>query len=107
MDAANAALLGMSAERHAAWAVLEENIRAALAEAVRMQAAPDGPQGQKIAAMHREWLGYTIPRYDPRQHAGIAELYAADARFTAYYDRELPGCAQFLRDAVKCYTECL
>lgn len=105
VDAANNALLGMRPEQHAAWAALEEEIRAALAEAVRTQAAPDGPQGREIAAMHREWLGYTIPRYDPKQHAGIAELYVTDARFTAYYDRELPGCAQFLRDAVKCYTE--
>ena len=31
---------------------------------------------------------------------GIAELYVLDDRFKAYYDRYVPGCAQFLRDAV-------
>lgn len=105
VDAANSAVLGMREDQHAAWTALDEAIHAALAEAVRAQCAPDGPQGQKVAQMHREWLSYTIPRYDPRQHAGIAALYAADARFTAYYDRDLPGCAQFLCDAVKSYTK--
>jgi len=35
----------------------------------------------------------------------VAELYTADERFTAYYDKEVPGCAAFLRDAVRAYTE--
>ena len=39
-------------------------------------------------------------RYDPARHRGIAELYVMDERFTAYYDKRLPGCARFLRDAV-------
>ena len=39
-------------------------------------------------------------KYDVRRHRGIAELYVQDERFTAYYDRERPGCARFLRDAV-------
>ena len=105
VDAANSAVLGMREDQHAAWTALDEAIHAALAEAVRTQCTPDSPQGQKIAQMHREWLSYTIPRYDPRQHAGIAALYVADARFTAYYDRDLPGCAQFLCDAVESYTK--
>lgn len=39
--------------------------------------------------------------------AGIAELYVIDARFTAYYDREMPDAASFLRDAIKRYTSSL
>ena len=42
----------------------------------------------------------TGTNYDAAKHKGVAELYIADERFTAYYDREVPGCAQFLRDAV-------
>ena len=80
VDAANSAVLGMREDQHAAWTALDEAIHAALAEAVRAQCAPDGPQGQKIAQIHREWLSYTIPRYDPGQHAGIAcLLYTSDA----------------------------
>ena len=38
--------------------------------------------------------------YDPAKHRGIAELYVADERFAAYYDKSVPGCARFLRDSV-------
>ena len=46
------------------------------------------------------WLTITGNRYDPAKHRGIAELYVMDERFTAYYDKHMPGCARFLRDAV-------
>ena len=45
--------------------------------------------------------------YTVKGLAGIAELYVMDARFTAYYDRETPGAAPFLRDAIKRYTSSL
>ena len=35
----------------------------------------------------------------------LAELYVSDPRFTAYYDRAVPGCSRFLRDAVACWAE--
>ena len=54
----------------------------------------------KITALHRRWLTITGNRYAPARHRGIAELYVMDERFTAYYDKRLPGCARFLRDAV-------
>ena len=34
-------------------------------------------------------------------HRALAAGYTADERFTAYYDRKLAGCAQFLCDAVQ------
>ena len=45
--------------------------------------------------------------YTVKGLAGLAELYVMDARFTAYYDRETPDAAPFLRDAIKCYTSSL
>ena len=39
------------------------------------------------------------------KHKGIAQLYVLDERFTAYYDKEVPGCARFLRDAVECWAK--
>ena len=81
-------------------------------------ADPAGPEGQRIAALHRRWLSYSWESYTPQAHVGLAELYVSDPRFTAYYDREVrkgnwpkcqydrevPGCAAFLRDAVRTYT---
>ena len=34
------------------------------------------------------------------KHQGLAALYTQDPRFTAYYDRAVPGCAAFLQAAV-------
>ncbi len=38
--------------------------------------------------------------YDPAKHRGIGELYVMDERFTTYYDKQVLGCARFLRDSV-------
>lgn len=36
----------------------------------------------------------------PQMHAGIAELYVTDERFTRTYEDQAPGLAQFVHDAV-------
>ena len=33
-------------------------------------------------------------------HVGLAEMYLADARFTAAYEKIAPGLAQYLHDAI-------
>lgn len=99
-DAANAKLMRLTPTQYARFQALEAEVRRALAEAVRTGADPQGETGRQIAALHRDWLGYSWDEVRPQAHAGLAQLYTTDARFTAYYDRELPGCAQFLCDAV-------
>ncbi len=100
VNEANAAVLGLTREQYREWTGLGEEIRARLEEAVRAGLSPESGEGEEICALHRRWLTITGNRYDPAKHRGIAELYVADERFTAYYDRNLPGCARFLRDAV-------
>lgn len=104
VDASNRRLLSLSPAEYAEWQRLDEEIRARLAEAVREKQRPDGPVGADIAELHRRWLSYTWTRYSPQAHAGLAEMYIADERFRSYYDAEVPGCAQFLRDAVVAMT---
>ena len=58
----------------------------------------------RIAELHRQWLSFSWANYTPQAHVGVAQMYVADSRFTAYYDKEQPGCATFLRDAVLAYT---
>jgi len=43
------------------------------------------------------------PSYSREYHMGLGEMYAADERFKAYYDKIAPGCAEFLRDAINIY----
>lgn len=40
-----------------------------------------------------------------RLHRGLGELSVADERFTANYDREAPGLAQYVRDAIHANTD--
>lgn len=104
-DEANEAFLSMDQAGHEAWEALGEEIKSALSAAVQAGEDPAGAEGQRIAALHGKWLCFGGQSYDPRRHRGIAELYMADERFTAYYDGETPGCAAFLRDAVQAYTK--
>ena len=65
---------------------------------------PAGELAQKAADLHRQWLSYFWGSYSKEAHAGLAQMYVEDERFTAYYDKEQPGTAKFLRDAILIYT---
>lgn len=65
---------------------------------------PAGELAQKAADLHRAWLSYSWNNYSKEAHAGLAQMYVDDERFTAYYDKEQPGLAVFLRDAIFIYT---
>ena len=105
VDSANHAVLGLTPEQTREWKSLEEEILRRLEEAVKGGAAPDGEEGREIVRLHRRWLTLSTGSYAPERHKGIAELYVADPRFTAYYDRNVAGCARFLRDAVARWAE--
>ena len=65
---------------------------------------PAGEVAQKAADLHRKWLCFYWDTYSKEAHAGLAQMYVDDPRFTAYYDKEQPGTAEFLRDAILIYT---
>lgn len=65
---------------------------------------PAGELAQKAADLHRRWLSFFWDGYTKEAHAGLAQMYVDDDRFTAYYDKEQPGTAVFLRDAIFIYT---
>ena len=100
VDEANAAVMGLTQAQYQEWADLGREIQERLEAAVRAGLPPEDQGGKEITALHRRWLTITGKQYDPAKHRGIAELYVMDERFTAYYDKQVPGCARFLRDAV-------
>lgn len=65
---------------------------------------PAGELAQKAADLHKQWLTLYWDQYSKEAHAGLAQMYVDDPRFTAYYDKEQPGTAEFLRDAILIYT---
>ncbi len=104
VDAANARLLNMSEEAHTQWKAMQEEILTRLAAAVAAGEDPAGPEGEAIAALHAQWLAF-VGDYTPEMRAGLARLYTADERFSAYYDKAAPGAAAFLTAAILAQTE--
>lgn len=100
VDAMLTRLQGVTQEQYAEWESLGKEILEKLSAAVTAGTDPAGEVGKELAALHQRWLTVTGNQYDVQRHRGLAELYVQDERFTAYYDREVPGCARFLRDAV-------
>ena len=105
VEEAQTAVLNLTPEQYQEWTRLGGELQTALERAVASGASPEGEDGRAAAALHRRWLTLTGNQYDPAKHRGLAELYVSDPRFTAYYDRAVPGCSRFLRDAVTCWAE--
>ena len=58
----------------------------------------------EIAELHKRWLSFYWPKYTKQAHAGLAQMYLADERFTQYYDEQISdGATQLLFDAIKQY----
>lgn len=100
VEQSNVKLMNLSQEQYSAMQSLAERLQAQLEAAVLKGLKPESPEGCAIADMHKKWLGYTWGSYSPEAHRGLGDLYIADERFTAHYDRQVPGCATFLRDAI-------
>ena len=64
---------------------------------------PAGELAQKTCNLHRQWLSVFYSRYSKEYHLGLAEMYVADERFRANYDKIAPGCTEFLCEAIKIY----
>jgi DNA-binding transcriptional MerR regulator len=104
VDKSNAKLMGMSEEKYAETTRLAEEIIETLKEAMKT-GNPSGELAQKAAVLHKRWLLSYWDSYSKEAHAGLAQMYAADERFKSYYDKQQPGMAEFLRDAVLVFTE--
>ncbi|MFD1851181.1 MerR family transcriptional regulator [Oceanobacillus bengalensis] len=102
VDASNRKLRGMSQGDYEAMTKLGEEILVLLKKAY-VTGDPKSDLAQELAAKHKEWLMYSWTKYAKEAHAGLAEMYVADERFTAYYDKKVKGGAEFLRDAILVY----
>ncbi|MEH7331575.1 MerR family transcriptional regulator [Neobacillus drentensis] len=103
VDKSNAKLQNMTEEQYTEVSKLAEQVQETLAEAFKT-GDPAGELAQKAADLHKKWITYYWHEYSKEAHAGLAQMYVDDERFTAYYDKEQPGTAEFLRDAVHIYT---
>jgi DNA-binding transcriptional MerR regulator len=103
IDQSNAKLMNMSENDYRSMVEVEKTLFSTLQEALK-EGNPAGEAGQKTAGLHKQWLSFTWPEYTKEAHAGLAEMYVADERFTSYYDKVQVGATAFLRDAILIYT---
>lgn len=103
VNKSNAKLMNMSEEEHKAVTNLANEVQEVLAQAFAT-GDPASELAQKAADLHKQWLCFYWSEYSKEAHANLAQMYVDDERFTAYYDKEQPGTAEFLRDAIYIYT---
>jgi len=96
--------MNMTEEQFQAMQQLEQQMFERLTEAMELGDATNDI-AIEVAELHKRWLSFTWKEYSKEAHVGLAQMYIADERFTAYYDeRSVVGAAQFLHDAIVAYT---
>lgn len=103
VEKSNAKLKNMTQEQYDESTRLGNKILETLHEALNT-GNPSGELAQRTADLHRQWLTFFWNSYTKEAHAGLAQMYVDDERFSAYYDKDQPGAAEFLRDAIYIYT---
>ena len=76
-----------------------DDLEARLAEAFVRGVPPDGDEATALAEEHRHSI---TALYDCsyEMHRGLGQMYVDDERFTAHYDRRVPGLAAWLHAAI-------
>ena len=105
VDESNKKMLGLTEEAYSDMTDTGERILQILEEAVRNQEKPEGEKGREAAELHKKWLTFTWPSYTKEAHCGVVQMYVADERFRAYYDRNMQGCAAFLKASVEAHVD--
>jgi len=102
VDESNAKLMGLTKEQY------EEGERIRLEFEDMLKVAfetgdPASDSAKKACELHKQWLKVFYPQYTREYHLGLANMYVADERFRANYDKLGDGCTEFLREAIKSY----
>jgi MerR family transcriptional regulator, thiopeptide resistance regulator len=71
-----------------------------IGEAIAAGAASDSEQAMDLAEAHRQHIGHYFYECSYKMHTNLAEMYIADERFTAYYEKIVPGGAVWFRQAI-------
>ena len=77
-----------------------ESITAEFAERLEAGEGPEGMAAMDLAERHRLHIDRWFYECSHEMHAGLANMYVADERFTEYYEKRAPGLAEFVRAAI-------
>ncbi|KOV73795.1 transcriptional regulator [Streptomyces sp. AS58] len=71
-----------------------------MADLMAAGTAADSEAAMDTAEEHRRFISDSYYDCSHEMHSGLGEMYVADARFTATYEKIRPGLAVYLRDAI-------
>lgn len=100
IDISNQNIMNMTTDDYNEMEKLSNLILDKLENAVQNNTSPYSEEGKNIVDLHRKWLTMSSNQYSAEMHKGVANLYVEDERFKSYYDKNILGCAEFLRDAI-------
>src|SRR5688572_32351057 len=90
--------------KKADWERIKAQGQAAIEQVVAAMNAgkpADSPEAMAGAEAHRQQITDAFYECTYEIHVGLADMYVADPRFTATYEKIAPGLAQYLHDAIK------
>ena len=103
VDQSNAKLAGITQEEYEHSEKLRREFEETLLWAFNI-GDPAGELAMRTCELHKQWLCVYYPDYSAEYHMALGEMYVADERFRANYDKLAPGCTEFLRDAINAYA---
>jgi MerR family transcriptional regulator, thiopeptide resistance regulator len=86
------------------WERMQQEAGAAEARMAELLAAGADPEGEDAMAgaeAMRQHIDTWFYSCSPEMHAGLADMYEADPRFTAHYEDRAPGLATFVARAIR------
>lgn len=78
----------------------QDSVVQAFLAAFRAGTPADAPEVMDIAEEHRLQIDRNFYPLSHEMQCGLAEMYIADPRFTAFHDKHEPGLAQYVHDAI-------
>lgn len=79
----------------------DETLMAGFVELMRCDAPPAGEDAAVLAERHRLHIERWFYPCPPAMHAALADMYLADSRFTAHFERHAAGLAAYVAAAIR------
>ncbi len=103
VEASNKKFMSLSKEQFKEAEDVQNEFAKALKEALAT-GDPAGELAQEACELHKKWLSF-FAKYSKEYHKGLADMYMADERFKAYYDKIADGACAFFHDAIMIYCQ--
>jgi MerR family transcriptional regulator, thiopeptide resistance regulator len=91
---------GYTREDWARFKAESDALNADVAALMSSGAPPDDPQAMDAAERHRLQIERWFYPCPPEMHVALGQMYVADPRFAATYDKIKPGMARYVRAAI-------